>query len=80
VGEAGADGRFQSRTIKVHGHPALQRYSTAGELGEVAFLVARRFLVQLRLVPAANEAEVAALAESIDTAPLEQLALDGVTH
>ena len=33
-GEAGTDTRFQSHAIKVHGRPALQRYSGIGEVGE----------------------------------------------
>jgi hypothetical protein len=79
-GEAGTDARFQSHAIKVHGRPALQRYSGIGEVGEVRFLVARRYLVEVRVVPAANDAEAASLAESIDVGPLEALALEGVTR
>jgi hypothetical protein len=79
-GEAGTDTRFQSHALKVHGRPALQRYSGIGEVGEVRFLVARRYLVEVRVVPAANDAEAASLAESIDVSPLETLTLEGVTR
>jgi hypothetical protein len=46
----------------------------------VTFLVARRYLVEVRVVPAANESEAVSLAEAIDLAPLEGLTLDGVTR
>jgi hypothetical protein len=79
-GEAGTDGRFVSRPVKVNRHPALQRWSSGGQVGEVTFLVARRYLVQVRVVPAANESEATSLAESIDTTALEGLTLEGVTR
>ncbi len=79
-GEAGTDSRFETRAAKVHGHPALQRWSGGGRVGEVTFLVARRYLVQVRVVPAANESEASSIAESLDVGPLERLALDGVTR
>jgi hypothetical protein len=79
-GEAGTDGRFVSREVKVHGHPALQRWSAGGRVGEVTFVVARRYLVEVRLVPAANDSEALSLAESMSMASLASLTLDGVTR
>ena len=79
-GEAGTDARFASRPVKVHGRPALQRWSAGGRVGEVTFLVARRYLVEVRVVPAAKESEALSLAEAIDVTPLEALTLDGVTR
>ena len=49
-------------------------------MGEVTFLVARRYLVQVRVVPASNDSEALSLAEAIDVTPLEGLTLDGVTR
>jgi len=77
---ATSDTKSVTRAATVHGRPATQRWDAIGRLGEVTFLVARRYLVHLRLVPAASDAEALALAESIDLGPLEALALDGVTR
>jgi hypothetical protein len=79
-GEAGTDARFVARPTKVHGRPALQRWSDGGRVGEVTFLVARRYLVQVRVVPASNDSEALSLAEAIDVTPLEGLTLEGVTR
>ncbi|HEY3816342.1 MAG TPA: hypothetical protein VGL81_04180 [Polyangiaceae bacterium] len=79
-GEAGTDPKFQSHAAKVQGRPALQRWSDAGRASEVSFLVARRYLVQVRVVPATSDSEASTLAEAIDVKPLESLALDGVTR
>ncbi|HEX3345482.1 MAG TPA: hypothetical protein VHS09_12950, partial [Polyangiaceae bacterium] len=79
-GEAGADARFDSRALKIHGRPALKRWSSGGRVGEVTFLVARRYLVQVRVVPAVSDSEATTLAEGLDVAPLEGLTLDGVTR
>jgi len=73
-----ADTKFVTHEARVHGLPAVQRWSSGGRVGQVAFLVARRYLVEVRLVPAASEAEAMSLAEGIDLGPLEALVLDGV--
>jgi hypothetical protein len=77
---AGADGTFVARPVNVRGHPAVQRWSAGGRASEVTFLVARRYLVQVRVVPATDDSEAASLAASIDTAALEALTLEGVTR
>jgi hypothetical protein len=64
----------------VHGRPAVVHWNETGRTGEVAFLVARRYLVQVRVVPATSEGEVIRLAEAVDPAPLEALVLDGVSR
>jgi hypothetical protein len=73
-----ADGWSPSRESTVKGAPALVRWSEKGREGEVTFLVDRRYLLQLRLVPAANEGETVTLAEAFDVGPLASLVLDGV--
>jgi len=79
-GEAGTDARFATRPARVHGRPALNRWSEGGRVGEVTFLVARRYLVEVRVVPASNDSEAISLAESIDVTLLEGLTLEGVTR
>ena len=76
--KAAIDGRPAGRETTVKGTPALVRWSDKGRESEVTFIVARRYLVQLRLVPATNEGETVGLAEGLDLGPLEGLALDGV--
>ena len=76
--DAGPGSGAQIRTV--HGKPALSRWSDSSRTGEVTFVVARRYLVQVRVVPATSEGEVLRIAEAVDTAPLEALVLDGVTR
>jgi hypothetical protein len=66
------------REVTVKGAPGVSRWDERGRTGEVTFVVARRYLVQLRLVPGATAGETMALAEGIDVGPLAALALDGV--
>jgi len=66
------------REMTVKGSPGVARWSEVGREGAVTFLVDRRYLVQLRLVPASAEGEAASLAEAIDVAPVRGLVLDGV--
>ena len=74
--DAGSGSGAHIRTV--HGKPALSRWNDTSRAGEVTFVVARRYLVQVRLVPGTSEGEVLRLAEAVDTAPLEALVLDGV--
>jgi hypothetical protein len=76
--DGGPGSGAQVRTI--HGKTALSRWNDTSRTGEVSFVVARRYLVQVRVVPATSEGEVLRLAEAVDTAPLEALVLDGVTR
>jgi hypothetical protein len=75
-----ADAKFVGHEAAVHGRPAAVRWNEGGRAGEVSFVVARRYLVQVRLVPAASEAESLAVAEALDVSPLESLSLDGVSR
>ncbi|HEY6462962.1 MAG TPA: hypothetical protein VIY73_22485, partial [Polyangiaceae bacterium] len=67
--DAGGGARVQT----VHGQPAVVRWGDVSRVGQVTFVVARRFLVEVRLVPADGDAEVVRLAEAIDTRPFESL-------
>jgi hypothetical protein len=76
--DAGTGGGARAGTV--HGYPALIRWGDISRVGEVTLLVARRYLVDVRLVPANGDAEVIRLAESLDTGALEALVLEGVAR
>ena len=69
-----------ARAVRVNGSPGVVRWTEASRVGQMSFLVARRYLVELRLVPANGDGEMIRIAESIDTAALTALVLDGVTR
>jgi hypothetical protein len=71
--DAGGGGRVQT----VHGQPAVVRWGDVTRVAEVTFVVARRYLVEVRLVPADGDAEAVRLAEALDTRPFESLVLEG---
>ena len=75
---AALDAGGGARAGSVHGAPAVVRWGDVSRVGEVTFVVARRYLVALRLVPSNGDAEVERLADSLDTKPLEGLVLTGV--
>jgi len=75
-----ADPKSISHEASVHGRAAVVRYQATARVGEVSFVVARRYLVQVRLVPAASEAEAVAIAEAVDVSALDGLSLQGVTR
>jgi hypothetical protein len=77
--DAGAEG-FRSSVATIHGVPATVRWSEIGRTGEVVFVYARQYLVQMRLVPAHDKQEIVKLAESLDLGPLDGLALDGISR
>jgi hypothetical protein len=74
------DRQVVSHEATVHGHAAVVRWQPAAKTGEVSFVVSRRYLVQVRLVPAASEDEAVATAEAVDLSGLDGLALQGVTR
>ena len=76
--DAGAEG-IRAHPATVHGVPATARWSETGRMGEVSFVYARRYLVQMRLVPANDAHEIVALADSLDLGPLESLTLEGLS-
>jgi hypothetical protein len=61
----------------VHGRPAVVRWDPSAHTGRVTFVLARRYLVDVRLDPAAAQAEAVSVAEALDLAPIEALVLDG---
>jgi len=75
-----ADPKVVSHEASVHGHAAVVRWQPTAKIGEVSFVVARRFLVQVRLVPAASEDEAVATAEAVDLSGFDGLSLQGVTR
>jgi hypothetical protein len=73
-----AEGKPAGRQLTVNGSPAVTHWDEGGRESEVTFLVARRFIVQLRIVPASGAAEAPSLAEALDVSSLKSLALEGV--
>jgi hypothetical protein len=74
-----SDAKVVGHEATVHGRRAAVRWNEGSHAAEIGFVVARRYLVQVRLVPAGSEAEVLAVAEGLDLAPLQSLELQGVT-
>jgi hypothetical protein len=66
--------------VVVHGKRAVLHWNALGKTGDVVFVVQRRILLQLRLVPALTDDEVVKLADALDLAPFEGLVFDGVTR
>ena len=66
------------RQLTVKGSPAVARWDEDGRESEITFLVSRRFIVQLRVVPAAGAGEAPLLAEAFDEGALKALSLEGV--
>ena len=76
---SGAKGPRTPHETTVHGRPAVARWDASARAAEVTFVLSRRYLVDVRLVPASGDGEATALAEAVDLAPLESLSLDGLT-
>jgi hypothetical protein len=74
-----SDAKVVGHEATIHGRPAAARWNEGSHAAEVGFVVARRYLVQVRLVPAVSEAEAVAVAESLDLTPLRSLELQGVS-
>jgi hypothetical protein len=79
-GHANPGESFVTHDATVHGGRATVHWNGIGKTAEVVFLLQRRLLVQMVLVPAKGEEEIVQLAESMDVAPLQALAFDGVNH
>lgn len=69
---------FVTREVTVHGQKGAVHWSGVGRSADVVFVVQQRFLVELRLVPAATQDEAVQLAEGMNLGPLEALTLAGV--
>jgi hypothetical protein len=72
------EGRAAGRAITVKGLPAVTHWFGDGRESEVTFLVARRYIVQLKVVPAVSPGDAPSLAEGLDVSALQALALEGV--
>lgn len=77
-GHANPGESFVTRDATVHGKHATVHWNGIGKTAEVIFVLQRRLLVQLVLVPAKGDEEIVQLAESMDVGPLEALVFDGV--
>jgi hypothetical protein len=79
-GHANPGESFTTSEVTVHGKRATLHWNGVGKTGDVVFVVDRRFLVQMRLMPSKSADEIVSLAESFDVAPLRALVLEGTSH
>jgi hypothetical protein len=79
-GHANQGESFVTRDVVVHGKRAVLHWNAVGRTADVVFVVQRRMLLQIRLVPAQTDDEVVKLADAMDLAPFEGLVFDGVTR
>ena len=79
-GRANPGESFVSRPVTVRGHAATLHWNETGKTGDVVYVLQRRYVVQLQLVPARSGDEVVQLASAMDVAPLEALVLDGIAR
>lgn len=77
-GHANTGESFVTHDATVHGQRATVHWNGPGQTADVVYVLQRRFIVELRLVPARSDDEVVQLAEAMDVAPLTALALAGV--
>jgi len=77
-GRANPGESFVTLDATVHGSRAKVHWNGLGKTADVVFVLQRRLLVQLVLVPARSQDEIVQLAESMDVAPLQALVFDGV--
>jgi hypothetical protein len=77
-GHANAGESFVTREVTVHGQKAMVHWNGLGRTADVVYVLQRRFIVELRLVPARSDDDVVQLAEAMDVAPLTALVLAGM--
>jgi hypothetical protein len=77
-GHANAGESFVTRDATVHGHKAIVHWNAPGQTADLVYVLQRRFIVELRLVPARTDDEIVGLAEAMDVNPLTTLVLAGV--
>jgi hypothetical protein len=77
-GHANAGESFVTREATVHGQKATVHWNGLGLTADVVYVLQRRFIVELRLVPARSDDDVVQLAEAMDVAPLTALVLAGM--
>ncbi len=77
-GHANAGESFVTREATVRGQKAVVHWNGPGRTADVVYVLQRRFIVELRLVPARSDDEVVQLAEAMDVTPLTAVVLAGV--
>jgi hypothetical protein len=77
-GHANPGEAFVTKEATVHGQKAAVHWNGPGRTADVVYVLQRRFIVELRVVPAVSDEEVVQLAEDMDITPLTGLVLDGV--
>jgi hypothetical protein len=77
-GHANPGESFVTREATVHGLPAVVHWNGIGKTADVVYVLQRRFIVEMHLVPTRSDDELVQLAEAMDVAPLTGLTLDGV--
>jgi hypothetical protein len=77
-GHANTGEAFVTHEATVRGQKAIVHWNGLGQTADLVYVLQRRFIVELRVVPSRGDDEVVQLAEAMDVAPLMALALDGV--
>lgn len=79
-GHANPGESFTTSEVTVQGRRATLHWNGIGKTGDVVFVVDRRFLVQMRLMPSNASDEIVRLAGSFDVAGLRALSLEGTAR
>ena len=79
-GHANPGESFTTSEVTAHGKRATLHWNSVGKTGDVVFVVDRRFLVQMRLMPSKSADEIVSLAEAFDVSQLPGLALEGTNQ
>lgn len=79
-GHANPGESFTTSEVTVHGKRAVLHWNGIGKTGDVVFVVDRRFLVQMRLMPSNASDEIVRLADAFDVASMRALVLDGTNR
>ena len=79
-GHANPGESFTTSEVTVQGRRATLHWNGIGKTGDVVFVVDRRFLVQMRLMPANASDEIVHLADAFDVAPMRALVLEGTNR
>lgn len=79
-GHANPGESFTTSEVMVQGKRATLHWNGTGKTGDVVFVVDRRFMVQMRLMPSSTSDEIVHLADAFDLAPLRVLTLEGTNR
>lgn len=79
-GHANPGESFTTTEVTVQGKRATLHWNGIGKTGDVVFVVDRRFLVQMHLMPSKSSDEIVHLAEAFDVASMRALVLEGTQH